>query len=338
MSILKKIKDFIKKHIGKIKVISLIGLIIIVLIPVSYYSLSYFAITNFKTYESNLIIDKENNVLLCKEDKDVKILHISDIQIDNYKEAIDPFKKIKKLISKTTPDLIVLTGDNLDNSGEVKHVKKLASFMDSFNIPWAPVYGNHDYWAEAGIKNQNEIYENSKYCLFKTGDVINSNGNYYYSIKYQNTTKQLLIFMDSKEKGFSKEHTIWYEKVINDEAIKENEIIQSMLFFHIPIYELSLAYDQYLINPSVGSGFIKEPLSLQEENVGLFDKIVLLQSSKFIAFGHDHVNTLQIKFNDVMFCYGLKTGFTSYYDKDIQGGCVYTIKGNNEISLNRIYL
>ena len=75
-----------------------------------------------------------------------------------------------------------------------------------------------------------------------------------------------------------------------------------MLFFHIPIYELSLAYDQYLINPSVGSGFIKEPLSLQEENVGLFDKIVLLQSSKFIAFGHDHVNTLQIKFNDVMFC------------------------------------
>ena len=39
-----------------------------------------------------------------------------------------------------------------------------------------------------------------------------------------------------------------------------------------------------------------------------------------------------------MFCYGLKTGFTSYYDKDIQGGCVYTIKGNNEIILNRIYL
>ena len=57
-----------------------------------------------------------------------------------------------------------------------------------------------------------------------------------------------------------------------------------------------------------------------------------------MAFGHDHINTLHIKYQGVMFCYGLKTGFTSYYDENIQGGCLYTIKTNNEILTERIFV
>ena len=109
--------------------------------------------------------DKENNILQTTSEE-IKILQLSDIQIDNLTEAITPFNIAKEVIAKTKPDLIVLTGDNLGNSGGKKEITKLAKFMDSFEIPWAPVYGNHDYWASVSIKKQNKVFE------FKRNDKI----------------------------------------------------------------------------------------------------------------------------------------------------------------------
>ena len=313
-------------------------ILLITLVPdVIYYGKSYLQITNFQTYDSNLEIDKENNLLYKTSDEDIKILQLSDIQIDNYKESIDPFTKIKTLIKRTKPHLIVLTGDNLDNPAEKKHFEKLVSFMDSFEIPWAPVYGNHDHWAKVSIKEQNTIFENSENCLFKTGDITNSNGNYYYTIMNENNALYSLIFMDSMETGFTTNHTTWYEKTIKEINSKNNKNVPSMLFFHIPLPELNNAYEYYELNPSSGDGYKGEAFCLQEENVGMFNKIIELNSTKILAFGHDHINTLHVKYKDVMFCYGLKTGYTSYYDENIQGGCLYTITNSN-VLIDRKYI
>ena len=32
--------------------------------------------------------------------------------------------------------------------------------MDSFELPWALIYGNHDYVVKVPIEKQNEVYEN----------------------------------------------------------------------------------------------------------------------------------------------------------------------------------
>ena len=313
-------------------------IILIVLLPkIIYYGNAYIQITNIKTYDSNLTVDKENNILYTQTENDIKILQLSDIQIDDYKEAIDPFIKIKQLVKQTLPDLIVLTGDNLDNPAEKKHFEKLVSFMDSFNIPWAPVYGNHDHWTNISISKQNEIFENSENCLFKVGNVLNSNGNYYYTIMNEDTPLYSLIFMDSKESGFTQEHTIWYENTINNINSKYDKNVPSMIFFHIPLPEISEAYEYYKLNPTTGNGDKGESFCTQEENVGMFDKIIELNSTKLMAFGHDHMNTLHMKYKEVMFCYGLKTGLTSYYDENIQGGCLYTIT-NSDILIDRIYV
>lgn len=293
---------------------------------------------NLATYDSNLTIDKENNILYTNSTEDIKVLQISDIQVDGYHDMLDPFLKIKQIIKLTTPDLIVITGDTLDNIGGKKDIIKIANFMDSFQIPWAPVYGNHDHWARVSIKEQNKIYESSKYCLFKTGDVADSNGNYYYTIKNQNEAIYSLIFMDSKEKGFNAHHTIWYESVINKINQENNKTVPNMVFCHIPIPEIVDAYDAYVKDNSIGTGVTGEEVSPHEHNYGIFDKMVELGSTKIVAFGHDHVNSLHVKYKDIMLCYGLKIGYTSYYDKNIQGGCLYTISSNKEVTIEKIFL
>ena len=73
---------------------------------------------------------------------------------------------IRSLVAQTNPDLIFITGDlvygRYDNDGSA--LRWLASLLDSFCIPWAPVFGNHDNECRLGVNWQCEQLERSRYC------------------------------------------------------------------------------------------------------------------------------------------------------------------------------
>ena len=119
---------------------------------------------------------------------------------------------------------------------------------------------------------------------------------------------------------------------------ENNKNIPSMIFCHIPIPETQDAYSEYILDNSIGDGILGEEVSPHKENVGIFDKILELNSTKIIAFGHDHLNTLHVKYKDIMFCYGVKVGLTCYYDENIQGGCLYKINDKSEVFIEKILL
>ena len=313
-------------------------ILILFLIVTAAIATPFLSLINIEKYESHLTIDKDTNTLQMTGNDEIKILQLSDIQVKSFSDAIDPCRKIKKLIKQTNPDLIVITGDNLSNGGTQDHVETMTRFMDSFEIPWAIVLGNHDHQAKVSIDKQSEIYESSKFGLFKSGDIEESKGNYYYTIKRNNEAIYSLIFMDSKREGFTMEHKMWYENTINKINDENNKTVPNMLFYHIPLPETIDAYNAYTTDNSIGSGIANEIIYPQTTDIGFFDKVIELGSTNFMAFGHDHVNTLHIKYQNVMFCYGLKTGFTSYYDESIQGGCLYTINTYNEILIERIFI
>ena len=63
------------------------------------------------------------------------------------------FNYIAELIENERPDLILLTGDivygEFDDSGIIW--TRIIDFMDSFGIPWAPIFGNHDNESAKGV-------------------------------------------------------------------------------------------------------------------------------------------------------------------------------------------
>ena len=67
-------------------------------------------------------------------------------------------------ICEKKPDLILMTGDNIygefDDSGA--SLRKLIAYMDSFQIPWAPVWGNHDNESTKGVTWQCEQFEKAQ--------------------------------------------------------------------------------------------------------------------------------------------------------------------------------
>ena len=289
-------------------------------------------------YVSCLDVDKTTNTLTTKSEE-IKILQLTDTQISSVAESVLMLDIVKKTIKKSKPDMIVLTGDNISDFSTQETAQYLVKFMDSFKLPWALVFGNHDYNSLVSAKDLSSLYETSEYCLYKTGTIEDSYGNYTYTIKKNNKSIYSLIFMDSGKTGFNNKHVEWYENEINKITLQSNgEVVNSMVFFHIPIEEIGLAYNLYQEDTSIGSGVKNEPFCIQDTNVGLFNKALELGSTKAFIFGHDHINNLVLDYKGIKLCYGLKSGKTSYYYATMQGGNLYTITANNQLKIDRIYV
>lgn len=283
------------------------------------------------------------------DDKDFKILLLSDIQIGSRK-GLEVFDLIDSLVEDTNPDLIITLGDNTAGFWSHIYTKKLSEYLETLGIPWLVTFGNHDC---EGIADRNycaDQYEFKENSLFQSGPAsIQGVGNFVVNLENNEEHVYSLIMMDSNAKvkygdGYDydviRENQIeWYEWQINQLSNAYNTNINSMLFFHIPLPEFQDAYNEFLEYTGTDStifGENNETISSPPENSGLFDSIVDLNSTTHIFVGHDHVNTLSYPYLGVQLTYGLKTGYNSYNDEEINGGTILTISTSG-VTIEHLY-
>lgn len=80
------------------------------------------------------------------DDSPVRILHLTDLHFR--KDLALKFRILAKRINKISPDMIFLSGDSIDQNGEIRPLEKFLRLLDS-QIPKVAILGNHEY--EAGI-------------------------------------------------------------------------------------------------------------------------------------------------------------------------------------------
>ena len=330
---------------------------------------------NFKGCDFVVKLDKS------RKGTKIKILQITDMQFidslqrrrperlrideinawhpDNFE--IQGGNQIKSLIAQSKPDLIIITGDiiygSFDDNGTV--MKWFVDFMDQFKIPYAPVFGNHDNESKMGVKYQCDLFENSKFCLFKRGNVT-GNGNYTVGIAIENELVRVLHMLDSNG-CYSDDESVTLESGIYPaqmEMVKENtklildtqkRKIPAFMAFHIPpkefmLAEISKGYSTdgtalFVIGVDVkqaGDDFGCKMESLKApENKSDFLNIAKKCNVDGVFCGHYHKNNTCIEYEEIKWVFGLKTGQYDYHIPGQFGGTLITLE-NEEFYVNHL--
>lgn len=319
------------------------------------YFTEWAAEDSFSIAENTFIIEKD-------PDKDFVILNLSDIQLSD-EDAHGYFGElaealIDKLITDTQPDLITLSGDNV--YGWLGWIW-LIDLLDSYEIPWAPVFGNHDgesatYAAWCAF----QVDKFSEYAIFDFGPKDMGFGNYIITITENDKPIHQLYMMDTHNRASHEVNGYiydgydhlwdsqieWYKWAVNGTTAEVGSIVDSTVIYHIPNVEYADAwynsYDYWEqdFKPEYEGafGYNMEGISSAPVNNGFFDVVKELGSTKHIICGHNHRNYSSIPYEGVWLHYAVKTGVGSYYEKDVQGGKVFTLASDGTLTAENIFV
>lgn len=324
-------------------------------------------------------------VVQAEEGREFRILQLTDTQIidpgqSRYPERIgdttpitdeslyeEVFYYIEEAIKRTDPDLIIMTGDivygEFDDSGEI--LCKIVDYMESFDIPWAPVWGNHDNESTKGVTWQCAQFENAEHCLFKRGEVT-GNSNYTIGVKQGDRLIKVIYMMDSNGCGNGKSYSYMPsfgeynqdEKIVTAAGFGNSQlewldttctnITNSLGYtpskfaaFHIPIkeysdaatikgYQSSDAQKEFYIRDESGEDFGKKYESIRGMNVPDFWMLLKKHSFDGVFVGHNHTNNFSIVYDGIRLTCGLKTGEHDRNRNDMKGGTLITVAAGGE--------
>lgn len=286
--------------------------------------------------------------------EDFTILLFTDIQLwtlvsDNRRA----FAIMDELVERTDPDLIVLPGDNVSGISTDILTLQLVSKMESYGVPWAPVFGNHDAEGNATLEWQGDRFEEAEHCLFDRGPTdLYGVGNYFVNIFEDGTPIYSLCFMDNgryidygdrtAETYVDYAQIAWYKWNIEGLNAEFGTSVPSMSFSHFAFPEMREAVEKYGILSDDGRYVIPEDMGqgscaylpgAAPVNSGFFET-AKASGLTHAFFGHDHENDARITVDGVMLSYGLKTGPSPrpWNSAKEYGGTVITI-GDGGVSV-----
>lgn len=258
------------------------------------------------------------------------------------------YSYIRETVTNTNPDLILITGDivygEFDDNGTA--LLSFIEFMDSFQIPWAPVFGNHDNESAMGADWQSKQFEASQYCLFKQRE-LTGNGNYTVGIVQDGQLKRVFFMLDSNgcsaassvslanghtrtSIGFGDDQMDWYTMTARD-IMKVSPQTKFSFAFHIQPNVFADGFAKYgFVNESVT--MLESPINIsqladkEKEDFGYLGRCLkdpwdqakmvwkgmkgLGVDSIFV--GHEHCNSGSVVYEGVRLQYGQKS---STYDR-----------------------
>lgn len=306
------------------------------------------------TWSPDDVYDIDDTFILQKEEgKDFVILNLTDMHFADYDyRAFTAFlasATMKRLVKKVQPDLITVSGDIVCTDSTVFAIKRITDLMNSFETPWAPVFGNHDDEGNCDANYLADIMLKSPYCLFKKGDPSMGCGNYIINICEGERVVNSLIMMDTHRSHINETQVEWYKWAAAGIQTVTGEQTESTVFFHIPNAEYQFAYDAAWDSEKKewregfdASGECNEKICCPRDADGnpapngFFEAVKEIGTTKSIFCGHEHRNNFSIVYDDVRMTYTLKVGLASGIEPGFNGGTKITVSGSG-VSFEHLY-
>ena len=274
-----------------------------------------------------------------------KVMHVTDTHLEDYNVDSSCWA-IGYACDKEKPDIVIVTGDNVqngDNPADTKKlIDKLMTVFQERNIPVAVTFGNHD--SESGAMSREELmaYYNTYSCSVSVddGEALSGCGTYNIPVMSSDGEKvkfNLWVFDSNDYDGkghygcVKADQVEWYKKT-SDELKEQNggEKVYSLAFQHIivpEIYDVLQKSDkkvlfsfEHIINDGeyyhfdanqTNYGTLNETPCSGGENFGQFDAMVEKGDVLAIFSGHDHANAFGVQNQGIDIMNSLSTRYNN---------------------------
>ncbi len=292
-----------------------------------------------------------------KADKDFTILNIADIHYSDFDvRALMGFgaeSTVRHLVRDAQPDLITVSGDMVCGDSTYYSAYRLTELLDSFGIPWAPFFGNHDGEANCDLNYIADVMMSSEYCLFKKGDPSMGVGNYVVNIGTvaadgSREIVESLVILDSHGSQPYPIQQKWFKWVTDGINAATDGKAEITMMCHIPLPEYRYAQDRYFISnlkgwqpEAKGYGEIYEEICCERDadgnpvQRGFFDVLKNAGTVKYVFCGHEHLNDFSVEYEGVRLTYMLKVGQGSGSRARFNGGTLIKIDGEGISSITQ---
>lgn len=268
-----------------------------------------------------------------------KIVQFADLHEHPLKNE-KTIKFMEDTLNSEKPDLVVLTGDNIDGrycckEDVKKAIANIAKPMEDRKIPWAIVLGNHDSeLCNVSRKSQMKIYMSYQHNISQDfSSVIGRAGDYNLLINGSKHNKPVfnIYMLDSGsccfyDYGYIKGKQInWYKKLSASLKKSFDKTIPSLMFFHIALQQQYMAWEN---GEAIGNR--NEEECSQKIDRGLFSALIEMGDVKGVFVGHDHTNDYMGSIKGITLGYGRCTGYNDYGKEDfVRGARVFIVNENS---------
>ncbi len=268
--------------------------------------------------------------------RDFVILNITDPHFADYDiRAVMAFTEsitIRRLVKAVKPDLITVTGDLICSDCASYSIKRICALFESFGIPWAPVFGNHEDESNMDKNFMADLFLSCPHCLFQKNDPNMGVGNYIINVEESGRIVESVFMMDSGHSQANEAQREWFRK--NAEAINEKTCgaAEITVMFHIPLPEYQYAFDAAFI--TFGRKWREEYKACGERHEdiccekrdgvpvqrGFFDIMKKAGTVKYVFCGHEHLIDFSILYQGIRLTYTMKVGKASGGGFALNGG------------------
>lgn len=336
-------------------------------------------------YEEQLVPQKDTDGnWTFTTDRDFKVLQLTDVHIGggimSLKKDKLAFNAVAAMITAEKPDLVIITGDLVYpvpfQAGTINNgvsTDMVIDFLENLGVYYTVAFGNHDseLYSDYDRASIAARYDDPSlnYCLFENGpDSVDGYGNQIIKVKNsKGIVTNAFFVLDShsyidgdvfgiqwKYDNIHENQIEWYKENVLaiDNANKAIEpsypMFASYCFFHIPLEEYGIAWQEYSANgykdtenvKNFGGGFYedgeKSYCGIYPDN--FFETALELGSTKGFFCGHDHVNNASIEYKGIRLTYGMSIDYLAYSNlikEGAQRGCtVLTVSGDGEMNIS----
>ncbi len=317
-------------------------------------------------------------------DRDLKIVQLTDIHIgggamstENDARALNA---VAAMLTAEKPDLVVLTGDMVypvpfqaGTFNNAISTKLLISLMEKLGVYYTVCFGNHDseFYGTHTREQVSAMWgaPELKYSLYQEGPAdVDGFGNHVIKVKNsKGIVKNAYFMLDSnaytdgdilglmhKYDNIHANQIAWYKETVLaiDAANKAIDplcpMFTSLAFFHIPLEEYEIAWEELKANGYKDTENVKyidggyhEPNEMVCRGIyseNFFETMLELGSTKGVFCGHDHINNATIEYKGIRLTYGMSIDYLAYptlFAQGAQRGCtVITLTQNGELSVS----